>query len=290
MEGLTVAEDPGSRRQPDLIEPWRQLYQATVGTVSGALANGELDAFGFHQQWLADRQGSGEGRQDAAGKPRDGQVFLRQLAGWTAESARRAAELAALTARLAPRCGELAQELPRKMLSPGLPIDPLDFTLRLYDATSGPLSAMIQEVLTDEAFLQLSRRLLENWATAESLAARLSEDFFHRLQLSTTSDSTRLATLVVGLDEKVDRLDDAVDDVEFGEGARARAAELAGLREQVDRLEEKLDRLLASGPPAGSGTRTASRPRGRRRDADDDGAGRGEAAGNGAGKRKAANR
>ena len=35
-----MAEDSGSRREPDLIEPWRHLYRATVGTVSGALADG----------------------------------------------------------------------------------------------------------------------------------------------------------------------------------------------------------------------------------------------------------
>ena len=98
--------------------------------------------------------------------------------------------------------------------------------------------------MTDDAFLQLSRRLLENWATAESLAAQLAEDVFRRLQLSTTSDTTRLATLIVGLDEKVDRLDDALDDLEHGQAARARSAELATLREQVGRLEAKLDRLL----------------------------------------------
>jgi polyhydroxyalkanoate synthesis regulator phasin len=233
MEGLTVVDDPGSRRGPDPTQPWRRLYQATVG----ALAPGDLDALGFHRQWLADN----------AGESRDGQAFLRQLAGWTTESGRRTAELAALTARLVPRWGELAQELPKQMLGKGLPTDPLDFTSRLYNATSGPLSAMIRDLLTDDAFLQLLRRLLENWATAESLGARLSEDVFRRLQLATSSDTTRLATLVVGLDEKVDRLEDTIDDLDHGEDARAPDGELARLREQVGRLEEKLDRLLAAG-------------------------------------------
>jgi hypothetical protein len=258
MEALSVAQDAGSGRGPDPTEPWRELYRATVGAVSEALASSDLDTFGFHRQWLADRQGSREGVQGGTGESPDGQVFLRQLAGWTTESGRRAAELVALMARMAPRCGELVQELPRQMLSKGLPSDPMDFTLRLYDATSGPLSAMIRDLLTDEAFLQLSRRLMENWVTAESLFARLSEDFFHRLQLSTTSDNTRVATLVVGLDEKVDRLEDAVDDLGYAEDARSRTAELAQLREQVGRLEEKLDRLLASGTPGGRRSRAAN--------------------------------
>jgi len=213
----------------------------------GALAPGDLDALGFHRQWSADRQGSGEATSGNADESRDGQVFLRQLAGWTTESGRRTAELAALMARLVPRCGELARELPRQMLGNGLPTDPLDFTSRLYDATSGPLSAMIRDLLTDEAFLQLLRRLLENWATAESLGARLSEDAFRRLQLATSSDTTRVATLVVGLDEKVDRLEDTIDDLDHGQDARTRDDELARRREQVGRLEEKLDRLLAAG-------------------------------------------
>jgi hypothetical protein len=217
------------------------------------LANADLDAFGFHRLWLADRQGSEAEVRGGTGEPGDGQVFLRQLAGWSTESARRVVELAALMARLAPRWGELARELPRQLVSGGPPSDPMDFTSRLYDATSGPLSAMIQDLLTDEAFLQLSRRLVENWATAESLFARLSEDFFHRLQLSTTSDNTRVATLVVGLDEKVDRMEDAIEDLGYDAGAPSSAVELARLREQVGRLEEMLEGLLARAGRDGNG-------------------------------------
>jgi hypothetical protein len=213
--------------RPDPTEPWRRLYRATVGAVSDAW---DLDALGFHRQWLADRQGVDDG------KGRDGQAFYRQLAGWTTESGRRAVGLALLAARLVPRGVELAGEVPKRMVTGGFPTDPLEFTLRLYDATNGPLSAIFRDVLTDEAFLQLTRRLLENWATVESLVARLSEDTFHRLQLATTSDTTRLAALVVGLDEKVDRLDDTLDDGADG---------LRELHELVRRLEEKLDRLLA---------------------------------------------
>ena len=144
-----------------------------------------------------------------------------------------------------PRCGEVVAGLTREMVGTRLPTDPLDLTLRVYGATSGPLSAMARDVLTDEAVLALSRRLLENVATAESLFAKLSEDLFRGLRLSTSSDNARIATLIVGLDEKVDRLEDTLEDLEDG-AARTRAAELALLREQVGRLEAKLDRLLAA--------------------------------------------
>ena len=207
----------------DPTAPWRRLYRATVDAVSGALGDGDLDTLGFHRLWLADRPGPEDGTQGRTGGDRDGRAFLRQLAGWTTESGRRAAGLAALMARLAPRCAELVQELPRQMVNGGPATDPLEITLRLYEATSGPLSAMIEDVLTDEAFLQLSRGLLENVATAESLLSRLTEDFFHRLRLATSSDATRVATLVIGLDEKIDRLEDT-----------------------VDALEAKLDRALAA--------------------------------------------
>lgn len=237
-------------RRGDPTAPWWQLYRATVGAVSDVLADGDLDALGFHRQWLADRSGSGEGG------PHDGQAFLRELAGWTAESARRAVGLAALAARLAPHCGELAAAVPRQMVDGGLPIDPVELSTRLYDATSGPLSTMIQELLSDDAFLQLSRRALESWVTAESVLARLSEDVFRRLQLSTVSDTARVATLVVGLDEKVDRLEDALDDLD--------PAELARLREQVARVEAKLDRVLAAEAGEHAGNGTGDRTGGRR--------------------------
>lgn len=260
-----MAEEESPHERVDPVKPWRQWYQATVGAWSGALGNGDLDAFGFHRQWLADAESS-------AGDSRDTQEFVRQMAEATVESWRRAAEVSVVMTRLAPRWGELAGALRQQMLSGRPPTDPLDFSVRLYNATSGPLSGMIRDLLSDEACLGFSRRVVENYVTLESVAGTVWEDFFRRLRLSTSSDSARVAGLVVGLDEKVDRLEDAFEDLEDTVGGPAAAAEVAQLRDQVDRLEAKLDRLLvAAGTATNGGARAGGDVRRGRRAANESG-------------------
>lgn len=223
-----------------------------------------LDPFGFYRLWLEGAAaGPGRGGAGAGGGssgPRSGGTgtaeFSRQLSGASAETARRTLALGAALARLTPHWVELSEELRRQLLQGGLPTDPLDLVTRWYNATNGPLTAMIRDLLSDEAYLESSRRALENYATLDTVFRRSAEEFFGHLQLATTSDATRIAGMLVSLDDKVDRLEDAIEDAEDSAsgGAGGSAEDLGELRERLGRVEDKLDRLLAalgSGPDSG---------------------------------------
>jgi hypothetical protein len=139
-----------------------------------------------------------------------------------------------------PRWMEMAQEVQKQMLDPGNPpTDLLDFYTRWYNATSGPLSKLADDVLRDEAYLDFSRRLLDYYTVFDTVFRRLSEQYVSNLDLPTSSDVYRVAELVVALDDKVDRTEEASEDLED------RLGRIEERLDVLDRVESKLDQLLA---------------------------------------------
>ncbi|HKH10049.1 MAG TPA: E3 binding domain-containing protein [Rubrobacter sp.] len=195
-----------------------------------------MDPFGIYRQWF--------GGLEEAGKParsESSQEVWIQWAEATAGAWRRAFGIGTIFAGLAPYWAEMAEGVRKEMVEGGLPTDPLDLYLRWYNATNAPLSKMIREVFEDEAFLGDSRRFLENFASVEQVFQRASEEYFGYLQLSTRSDNTRVAELVVGLDAKVDRMEEAFEDFEHGHATPATAEAVETLEGRVKQLEGKLD-------------------------------------------------
>jgi hypothetical protein len=180
--------------------------------------------------------------EDAAGPENLYETWLN----WSQTTFRtwqRAVETGARFAELAaPRYVEAAGEIQKQMLNGegGFPMDPLDFYTRLYNATSTPFAKLANEVLRDEAYLEISKRSLDYYSVLDGIYRRASEQFFGNLRLPTVSDTTQIAGLVVGLDDRVDRLEEILED--FEERLERVEEKLEGL----DRIEDKLDRLLSA--------------------------------------------
>jgi pyruvate/2-oxoglutarate dehydrogenase complex dihydrolipoamide acyltransferase (E2) component len=75
---------------------------------------------------------------------------------------------------------------------------------------------------------------------------RNSEDYLKNLQLPVRSDISRIAGLVVNLEEKVDRIEEVLEDFEYGYAEPATTESVKGLETRLERVESKLDRLLAT--------------------------------------------
>lgn len=195
-----------------------------------------MDPFGIYRQWFG---GLEEAQKPA--RAESSQEVWRQWAEATAGAWQRAFGMGTVLAGLAPYWAEMAEGVRKEMVEGGLPTDPLNLYLRWYNATNAPLSKMIREVLEDEAFLGDSRRFLENFATIEQVFQRASEEYFGYLQLSTRSDNTRVAELVVGLDAKVDRMEEAFEEFEHGHATPATGEAVEALEGRVKQLEQKID-------------------------------------------------
>jgi hypothetical protein len=89
--------------------------------------------------------------------------------------------------------------------------DPFDLVQRWYEAVGGPLTEMANDVLEQEAFLRSAKRLIGYSAALDKAVRTSSERYFSGLSLATAPDVDRIATLIVNLDDKVDRLEDELD-------------------------------------------------------------------------------
>lgn len=242
----------------DSMELWRHWHDATFKMWSDLLGGDKeayVDPSGLYRQWFENLRSTREKAEEVPAGTANTYDVWRWWTEATAEAWRRTAEAGTLMAELTPRWLEMAGELQKQMLDRGnLPTDPMDLYLRLYNATSGPLSEMATDILENEMFLEDSRRLSTLYAAFYNAFRRVSEEYLGSLQLPTSSDVYRVAQLVVDLDDKVDRIEETFEDFERGYEAAAEAVDalnkrLDGVEErlgQLDRVESKLDQLLAA--------------------------------------------
>jgi hypothetical protein len=231
----------GTRPGTDPLELWRRWHNATFEAWANFLTGGgegaRTDPFTPYRRLFEGLQ-----QEDAAG-PED---LYETWLSWTQATFRtwqRAVETGARFAELAaPRYVEAAGEVQKQMLNgeEGFPTDPMDFYKRLYNAMSGPFAKLADDVLRDEAYLEISKRSLDYYSVLDGIFRRSSEQFFGHLRLPTLSDTTQMAGLIVGLDDRADRVEEMLEDFE------ERLERVEERLEGLDRIEDKLDRLLAT--------------------------------------------
>ena len=108
--------------------------------------------------------------------------------------------------------------------------DPFELWRRFYDANEELWSKAARETTSSEAFAQMQGRMLETFlafqkGTRDALNAQLAT-----FNLPSRDDVARLGELIVGLEEKIDQLDDRLAAIEAKGTSRS-----AGNRRQAPR-------------------------------------------------------
>ena len=251
--GLTEERRLGTGVDP--AELWRRWFETGTRAWADMLqGEGYSDPFGLYRQWfegaeIARRQMTGataaNGTESA--EIADPRELWRRWFDASVESWEKSAGLGGEMMNLTPRYFEMLEQARTNLMNVGsFPKDPLEFAVHWYNATSGPFSEFIQDVIEREEFLEPASEWLEHYASFYKLFARRSEEYLKSLQVPVRSDITRVAGLVVALEDKVDRLEEAFEEFEYGYAKPATAEELGELEKRFDRVEGKLDRLLAA--------------------------------------------
>ena len=251
--GLTEERRLGTGVDP--AELWRRWFETGTRAWTDILqGEGYSDPFGLYRQWfegaeIVRRQMTGDpaaNGTESAGKA-DPRELWRRWFDASVESWEKSAELGGEMMNLTPRYFEMLEQARTNLMNVGsFPKDPLEFAVHWYNATSGPFSEFIQDVIEREEFLEPASEWLEHYASFYKLFARRSEEYLKSLQVPVRSDITRVAGLVVALEDKVDRLEEAFEEFEYGYAKPATAEELGELEKRFDKVEGKLDRLLAA--------------------------------------------
>jgi predicted nucleic acid-binding Zn-ribbon protein len=186
--------------------------------------------------------GSGEGQGSALAANVDPGDVWRKWFEATAESWQKSADLGSEILGMTPRWMQMmAQSRDNMMAAQSFPKDPLEFAVQWYNATSGPLSEFVHDVIEREEFLAQSSRFMRNYASLYKIFRRNSEEYLKFYQLPVRSDITRVASLIIGLEDKVDRIEEAFEDFEYGYAQPATAEAVESLDNRLTNVQRKLN-------------------------------------------------
>lgn len=244
-----MPEEANDKSLNDPTGLWRQWYDPSSSVWSNVVDGGKetyIDPYGMYQSWL---QNMGEAREQMKanffGVMDPKEAWQRWFDGMT-EEWRSAAQMGADPLGLTTHLLEMIEEARAKMQADGnFPADPFTFFKQWYDATNEAWANAIGEAIGTEKFMEGVSRFIESYTSFHRTFRRTSEEYFRNLQLPTRSDVARVAELVIALEEKVDRIEDACEDFEDGYAHLATSETVAGLAEQLERVESKAVEGLA---------------------------------------------
>jgi len=243
----------------DPAELWRQWLESGTKMWSGAANGGQqnfVDPYGVYRQWFEGLRRMQElmgAALPAAGATGSGPAVQDLWQRWSepaGESWRRGAELSQNAMEVLPRWTQMLEEARDNLLAVGAPpSDPLQLATQWYNATSGPFSDFVGDLIEREEFLEPSSRFLQSYASFYKVFKRNSEEYLKNLQLPVRSDVSRIAGLIVNLEDKVDNIEEILEDLEDTGTTTvepATAESVQNLEARLDSVEGKLDRLLAA--------------------------------------------
>jgi polyhydroxyalkanoic acid synthase PhaR subunit len=248
-----LTEQRGAVSGPDPAELWRQWMESgsKVWSEMAGAQGRQVDPYGAYRRWFEGVQEIQERMVGAVPEPVAGDPGVNDLwRRWfelSLDSWKKSAEMGQNAMELLPRWMQMLDEARTNLLAGGAPpSDPLQFAAQWYNATSGPFSDFVGDVIEREEFLEPSSRFLQSYASFYKVFKRNSEDHLKNLQLPVRSDISRIAGLVVNLEEKVDRIEEVLEDFEYGYAEPATTESIERLETRLDRVEGKLDRLLVA--------------------------------------------
>ncbi len=257
----------------DPTELWSQWYEKSskmwsdiMSGATGAMGEGRestMDPYGLYRQWFSgmeqmrDRMMSAPGMMPQAGvMPQAGmsgmgseasQNLWNKLLEASAEGLQKTAQVGTEMVDMTPRWVQAMEQARDNLMAAKNPArDPLEFAVQWYNATSGPVSEFVQELTEREEFLEPSSRFLQSYASLYKVFKRNSEEYLSSLQLPVRSDITRVASLIVALEDKVDRIEEAFEDFEYGYAKPATAESVGTLETSVGTLESSVGALEKS--------------------------------------------
>lgn len=206
------------------------------------------DPYGLYRRWFETRGGEAGSSTGSSVGADEIEEMWRHWFRETARGFRRTSPFGGGSAEsLGPLWDRMARSMRDEVVSlGGLPEDPVEFFLRWYEATSKEWAEAAEKLLGEDEFLRSNARIGEDAARSYRELKRASEEGLKQLQVPSRSDLAGVAKLVVGVEDKLDRVADAFGEFVYGGSEPATAESVRGLEERMDRLEDKMDRILAA--------------------------------------------
>jgi polyhydroxyalkanoic acid synthase PhaR subunit len=245
-----MPKEGNSREPADPMELWEKWYETASRAWSNTPDGSKetyMDPFIIYRTWMKSVGKAQELMQEQliAGSfgsmdPREAwKRWFETITDILEKSSARGADPFGLTTQWL----EMMKEARSRILADeNIPADPFTLMKQWYDATSESWAKVIGDIIGTEKFMESASQFLESYASLYKTFRRANEEFFSNLQLPTRSDIARVAELVIKVEDKVESIEDTLEDFENN---YTRAIP-ANLEERLDKVESKLDKLLVA--------------------------------------------
>jgi len=246
---------PDGRKPGGSLDPmdlWKQWYDTSSKMWASTLDGNKetfVDTYGLYRLWLETVGKAQEQVQANISGLMDTREIWNTWFEATVGAWRRAAEMGGDPLGLTTQWLEMMEETRKRIMAGNvLPTDPFTFFQKWYEATSETWAKVVDDMLSSEKFIESASPFIEIYSNFVKTLHRANEEYFSNLQLPTRSDLARVAGLVVAIDEKVDKLEDAFENLEderSQESPLLRAANeaIGGMGGRLGKVENKLDTL-----------------------------------------------
>lgn len=225
-------------------ELWKQWYDTSAKAwVNAVESSRELygDPIGLYRSWSKTVNEAQNMLQDSTLGPMDAATIWQRWFEATIDIWRKAASTSADPFGITSKWLGMMEEAQAKLRTGEVQYtEPFTFFRDWYNATNEIWSKLVEQYIGSEQFMETSTPFLESYASFFKTFRRANEEFFQNLQLPTRSDIARIAELVITLEEKVDQLDDTLDNSQSNDITHEA---VTGIQGQIHTLEHKLNEL-----------------------------------------------
>ena len=251
----------------DPMEIWRQWNETTSNLWLQAMENSKeaakgtaVDPYALYRSWMKNVNTAQE-QMKAIPLVMNPKEMWNAWFSATMDTWKKAAELGGDPLGLTTQWLKLMENAQAQLLAgETLPTDPFTFFRNWYNATSEQWSKAVEEAIGSEKFLAYSAPFLESYTSLTKTFRKASEEYFKQLQLPTVSDIARVAELVINLEEKVDQIEDTLDNLEAQNNQVATIDSVRNIEQRLDSLataatvtglEKRIDGLATTAMVAG---------------------------------------
>ena len=121
-------------------------------------------------------------------------------------------------------------------------LDPFSLWKSMYDQTEKNMNEVIHETLKTEAFSEWLGQVQNSYLQYQQLVQKSTEEYLKQVNMPSREEVASLANLIINVEEKIDNIDQKLEDELTDSPAKA---EINKLKAAVSKLDKKLDAVVA---------------------------------------------
>ena len=120
-------------------------------------------------------------------------------------------------------------------------LDPFAVWKSMYDKTEAKWNEVLHETMQKESFSEWLGQVQNAYLQYQQVVQKTTDSYLKQVNLPTRDEISNVASLIINLEEKVENLDQKIEDELLGSSANA---EINKLKSSINKLDKKLDSIL----------------------------------------------